>query len=223
MQIHHFANQHKLATAVAEQVIVAANLAITARGEFHWVLAGGTTPRICYELLCHAEIDWSKVHIWFGDERCLPAGDPERNDAMAQLALLAHVPIPELQIHRIAAEQGPVTAARLYGSEIVSVESLDLALLGMGEDGHTASLFPRNVALESKSAAVAVFDSPKPPEERVSLGYSQINRAKRQIVMVAGVGKRAAWQDICDGVKLPAARLVKAEWYVTDMGKTPCH
>jgi len=104
--IQRFETPFAVAQAVAELVEHDARYCIAQRGVFHWVLAGGTTPKQCYELLRDADIEWSKVHVWFGDERCLPVGDDERNDVMADEALLKHVPIPQNQIHRIDAELG---------------------------------------------------------------------------------------------------------------------
>jgi len=201
-----------VAQSVAHRIIASASVAITARGVFHLALAGGTTPRHCYVLLRDADIDWSKVHIWFGDERCLPVGDSERNDVMADEALLQHVPIPTQQVHRMLAELGPDQAADLYANELALIPCLDLVLCGMGEDGHTCSLFPDNPALSDKRLAVPVFNSPKPPPERVSLGYTAINAAHERMMMVTGEGKRDAFERICQGEALPIL-IANSEWH----------
>ncbi|MDX8382556.1 MAG: 6-phosphogluconolactonase, partial [Ghiorsea sp.] len=212
IQFFDHADADAVALATVEAVIKAAQQAIAERGVFHWVLAGGTTPKQAYILLRDAEIEWAKEHVWFGDERCLPVGDQERNDHMADQALLQHVAIPKEQIHGIAAEMGAEKAAALYHNTLNMYPAMDLVLLGMGEDGHTASLFPNNPALQSENMAVAVFNSPKPPSDRVSMGYTVLNHAKQCIVLVTGEGKRHAWQQIQAGVDLPVARVSNALW-----------
>jgi len=212
--IQRFETPLKVAQAVAEIVKQSADECIANRGVFHWVLAGGTTPKQCYELLRDADIDWLKVHVWFGDERCLPVGDDERNDVMADKALLKHVPVPQDQIHRIDAELGAEQAAVLYAKSLADIERLDLLLLGMGEDGHTASLFPNNPALSNQALAVPVFDSPKPPSNRVSMGYTALMLAHRRIIMVTGEGKRDAFDKVCAGDSLPV-NIDDSEWYVS--------
>lgn len=216
MRIHVFSDADTLAAEVARQVIVECEQAIAERGVFHWVLAGGNTPKKCYELLRDAGIDWDRVHVWFGDERCLSIGDVERNDVMADAALLSHVSIPPVQIYRIPAELGPEDAADAYAGLLTDAPPMDLVLLGMGEDGHTASLFPNNPALDDERLAVPVFNSPKPPPERVSMGCSALNQARKRIVMVAGEGKRDALQLVQRGESLPVARLAACEWYVDE-------
>ncbi len=210
--LHQHDSDTAVAQTVAQRIIESAALAIAKRGVFHLALAGGTTPRCCYELLRDADIDWDKVHIWFGDERCLPVGDPERNDVMVDHALLSHVPIPADHIHRTLAEQGPVIAASAYAKALAEVTCLDLVLCGMGEDGHTCSLFPDNPALSDLHLAVAVFDSPKPPCERISLGYSAINAARERIMMVTGEGKRAVFNRIMQGESFPIL-IANSEWH----------
>ena len=214
MTIHPCVDADAVAQFAATAVIEAAGAAIAARGVFHWALAGGTTPKRCYELLREAEIAWPNVHVWFGDERCLPAGDAGRNDLMADKALLNHVPIPETQVHRMAAELGPEVAAKQYEALLAAVPVMDLILLGMGEDGHTASLFPGNPALEDQRLAVPVYNSPKPPLERVSMGYAVLNAARRCLIMVAGAGKADAISRIRNGTRLPVARVQGCEWLI---------
>jgi len=213
-QIQRFSTPLEVAQATANIVEDTARACIAQRGVFHWVLAGGTTPKQCYKLLRNADIDWTKVHVWFGDERCLPVGDAERNDKMADDALLKHVPIPEQQIHRIHAELGAEEAAALYADALAKIENLDLVLLGMGEDGHTASLFPHNPALSNQSLAVPVYHSPKPPSDRVSMGYRAIKSARRRIMMVTGGAKRDAFEKICAGEPLPI-NIEDSEWFVS--------
>ena len=207
-------NNDAVAQAVTDRIITSASSCIAARDVFHLALAGGTTPRCCYELLRNADIDWGKLHIWFGDERCLSVGDAERNDLMADEALLKHVPIPTHQIHRMAAELGPDQAAALYSEELKKIPCLDLILFGMGEDGHTCSLFPNNPALSDDRPVVPVFNSPKAPSERVSLGYTAINAAHERIIMVTGEGKRKVFERIMQGESFPVM-IANSEWHST--------
>ena len=213
-RIHRFASADAVADAVASFVCTAAEHAIEQRGVFHWSLAGGTTPKQCYERLRDAAMDWQNVHVWFGDERCLPVGDGERNDVMADAALLQHVAIPECQIHRIPAELGAEQAAALYAHELASIECLDVALLGMGEDGHTASLFPHNPALQLHDLAVPVSDAPKAPAHRVSMGYAALQAARQRVMMITGEGKRHAFEQVCSGADLPV-NIPDSDWYTS--------
>lgn len=203
-----------LSAAVAQRIAASASAAISARGVFHLALAGGETPRHCYQKLRELEMDWAHVQIYFGDERCLPKGDPQRNDSMAQQALLDFIDIPQRNIHRIPAELGAAQAALDYAALLEGLPRLDLALLGMGEDGHTASLFPGNPATENLAAVVPVYNAPKPPAERVTLGLAMLNAARQKIFLVAGAGKRGVLEQLCSGRGLPAARIAGAEWHL---------
>ncbi len=216
MRIHVFPDTDKLAVEAARKITRDCEQAIADRGIFHWVLAGGNTPKKCYELLRDAELNWNRMHVWFGDERCLPVGDAERNDVMADKALLSYVPVLSNHIHRIHAELGPEKAADDYAVRLADAPPMDLVLLGMGEDGHTASLFPDNPALDDERLAVPVFHAPKRPPERVSMGYSVLNQARKRMVMVAGESKRNALQRIRQGEPLPSARLAASDWYVDE-------
>lgn len=216
LKLQIFPNGEALALAVAREIAKTAAATIAAKGVFRLVLAGGSTPRRCYELLRDMAVDWTQVHIYFGDERCLPAGDAGRNDVMADASLLAHVPVPAQQIHRIPAEQGPEKGAARYGALLSEAPPMDLVLLGMGEDGHTASLFPGNPALEADGMAVPVFDSPKPPPQRISMGYSALNAARRRIILVSGHSKEEALHRVMAGEALPVARLAEGDWFVDE-------
>lgn len=203
-----------LSAAVAQRFAELAAQSISARGEFHVALAGGETPRQCYKKLREFAIDWKHVHVYFGDERCLPGGDAARNDRMVRETLLDHVAIPVANVHSIPAELGACEAANRYAPLLDKIAPLDLVLLGMGEDGHTASLFPGDPAIGSAASVVPVFDAPKPPSERVSLGMNTLNAARQKIFLVTGAGKRAALQQILLGNPLPAARVAAAEWHL---------
>lgn len=207
-------NPDRLGAAVAQRIAELAAQSIATRGVFRLALAGGETPRRCYEHLRQLDVSWPQVQVYFGDERYLPRGDAGRNDSMAYDALLNHVAIPAGNVHPIAAELGTSEAATTYAALLDRSTPLDLVLLGMGEDGHTASLFPDNPALESAASAVPVFGAPKPPPERVSLGLNALNAARKRIFLVAGAGKRGALEQLMRGVTLPAARVAPAEWHL---------
>lgn len=173
----------------------------------HLALAGGSTPRRAYELLGGLRSDWGGVQLWYGDERCVPEGDEQANHTMASRALEA----PGAVWHRIPGELGPDDAAAAYARELAGV-TLDLALLGLGEDGHTASLFPGNAALDADGIAVAVRGAPKPPPERVSLTLDCLNASRRIVLLVTGEGKRAALARVLAGADpdVPASLLERS-------------
>ncbi len=212
IEIH--ADSEALAVDVAARLIAYANQVINVHGRFTIALSGGKTPRRCYELLKEASAEWSLWHIYFCDERCLSTGHPERNDALAKSVWLDHVPVPMGQVHSIPAHLGPERAADRYEPLVAHVDSFDLVLLGMGEDGHTASLFPENLALNSRGWVVPVHDAPKPPPERVTLGLRTLNRARRKWFLVTGGDKAQALNAIWQGTPLPAARVHGAQWHV---------
>jgi 6-phosphogluconolactonase len=214
LSIKVYDNIEELSATVAQRIIQIAEQALIERGIFHLALAGGETPRRCYELLRDAPIDWKWVQVYFGDERCALSGDAQRNDTMAYATLLGHVGIPLANVHAIPTERGARIAALEYTALLEDVLPLDLVLLGMGEDGHTASLFPGNPATEQAEIAVPVFNAPRPPAERVSLGMSTLNSARNKLFLVAGAAKRAALDKIMQGESLPAARVVGAEWHI---------
>lgn len=217
-----------LEQAAAAQVLDAARKAIAERGVFHIVLAGGTTPRRLYERLRQADADWPRWQVWFGDERCLPPEDAERNSLMARTAWLDHVSIPAANTHVIDGELGPAAAAADYAHELEGMGEFDLVLLGLGEDGHTASLFPGRDwrVAGGLPAAVPVFDAPKPPLERVSLSPQRLSAARRVFFLVTGTGKRQAVWQWRSGIAIPASAIVPPRgvdvFIDTDaMGSTP--
>ncbi len=195
------------------RITTAAARAIEARGRFLIVLAGGNTPRDIYSSLSAAQCDWGRWHVYFGDERCLPPDDAARNSRMAGEAWLDHAPIPRHQIHAIPAEFGPEVAARAYAELLQQTGEFDLVLLGLGEDGHTASLFPGQDWGDAPQApdVLAVLGAPKPPAQRVSLSAARLSRAAAVLFLVAGESKRdavAQWRlgaDIPAGAIRPAA------------------
>src|SRR6185503_2955728 len=170
------ADAGELRRAGFKRIVDAAGRAIAARGAFAISLAGGNTPRGVYAMLREADTDWALWHIYYGDERCVSRGDPERNSRMARDAWLDHVPIPAANIHEIPAELGADAGAAAYAKALKGLGDFDLTLLGLGEDGHTASLFPGHEWGDSfgSPGAIAVFDAPKLPSERVSLSAARL-------------------------------------------------
>ena len=150
--------------------------------------------------------NWAAWHIYFGDERCLPAADPERNSTMARDAWLDHVPVPKKQVYAIPAEMGAKAAAAAYSATLQQVGEFDLVLLGLGEDGHTASLFPGNDWGQEADSPVAlpVFDAPKAPAERVSLSAWRLSQAKQVLFLVTGESKHEAVMNWRAGANIPA-------------------
>ena len=212
--LRHFDSAETAARYVADEIIKACAEATQKRGEFHWVLAGGSTPELCYRLLRDADMDWEKAHVWFGDERALPTGNPERNETMARSALLDHVNIPANQIHSIDFSGGTETAAANYTKALKNIKIFDLVMLGMGEDGHTASLFPNNPVLINHALAVPVFDSPKPPVERVSLSFKALNNHRTCFILATGAAKKDILKEIIQGADLPITHVNHATWVV---------
>lgn len=209
---HILANPDALAQDATAHILQAGEQAIARAGAFHLVLAGGSTPRRIYRALTRSTADWSRWHVWFGDERCLPPADPERNSRMALDAWLDQVPIPPGQIHPIPAELGAVAAAQAYAETLAGRGDFDLVLLGLGEDGHTASLFPGQDWGTGAAAGdvLAVFDAPKPPPERVSLSARRLAAAREVIFLVSGTGKQPAVADWQAGAEIPAAAIAPA-------------
>ncbi len=199
-----------VARRACQRILSAARAAIARRGAFTVVLAGGTTPESCYALLAEAAADWARWHIYFGDERCLAPGDPRRNSTMAAARLTGRVPIPPRQVHPIPAERGASAAASDYERTIRAVLPFDLVLLGMGEDGHTASLFPGH-RHPPGALVVPVHGAPKPPPERVSLGPAALGSCRELLVLVTGAGKRPALRQWRDGEDLPIAGIDRAD------------
>jgi 6-phosphogluconolactonase len=197
---------HRLAEAAAQWIAAAIEADIRARGRCALALSGGASPRPVYERLAQpplaARIAWENVEIFFGDERAVPATDPGSNYGMVKAVLLERVSVPEAQVHRMAADRADRdAAARDY--ERILPERLDLLLLGMGADGHTASLFPGSPALEERRRRVVPATGPTPPRERLTITPPVIAGARRIAVLVAGAGKAATLARVLRGPARP--------------------
>ncbi|WP_324779178.1 6-phosphogluconolactonase [Thiobacillus sedimenti] len=204
-----FPDADDLVPALADALVAAAQVAVDARGVFHLVLAGGSTPRALYRALAERGAGDARWWIWYGDERCLPADHAERNSVMAEAAWLAGSRIPADNRRPIPAERGASAAATVYAERLAGVPEFDVALLGMGEDGHTASLFPGHAWGDAAGSpdALAVDGAPKPPPARVSLSAARLNRSARVWFVVTGGNKRHAVRCWASGDVLPVGTI----------------
>jgi 6-phosphogluconolactonase len=211
-----------LARAAAERFVTLAAEAIAERGRFLVALAGGSTPRLTYKLLASgdftARIDWPRVHVFWGDERCVPPDHPESNYRMARETLLDGIAIPPQNVHRIRGELPPERAAEAYQGELERFLGpdgrFDLILLGMGTDGHTASLFPGTPALEDRgSLAVAAYIE-RLPAWRVTLTLRVINASRHVVFLVMGAAKASALRRVQTGEPLPAGLVQPADGHL---------
>ena len=192
---HSFATADEVAKATYQHILTAAELAIEQHGIFKLVLAGGSTPEKAYRLLVNAKTDWSKWHIYFGDERSLPKDHADRNSIMASSAFLKAVAIPENQIYAMPTELGTEQSATAYRQIVANALPFDLVLSGIGEDGHTASLFPHHQHNDPNELVHTVYDSPKPPSERISLSHACLANTQKFVFIVTGTNKQQAVQD----------------------------
>ena len=195
--------------------------AIRQRGHCTLALAGGATPRPVYERMATAplaeQVPWDRVAIYFGDERCVPPDDEESNYRMVRDALLRHVPIPSASVHRMEGERADTNAAaRDY--ERLLPNQLDLLLLGMGADGHTASLFPRSPALAERTRAVVPVSRPPPSPSRLTITPPVIHAAAAVIVLVAGAEKATTVARALEGTytpdELPIQLALRGTWLI---------
>jgi 6-phosphogluconolactonase len=227
--VRPFATADDVADAAVFLFVTLAAKAVAERGEFFCSLSGGSTPLSAYRILAapliSSKVNWERTHVFWGDERCVPAGDKDRNDEQALDALLRKVKIPSKNIHRIpasepdAAERYESDLRRAFSSSLPLKESslssssevprFDLILLGMGPDGHTASLFPGHPAVGEKTRLVVRVDgAPKPPPSRVTFTLPLINAARHVAFLVTGADKNAALRRVLNGdPSLPAARV----------------
>ncbi|MFI5692331.1 6-phosphogluconolactonase [Kribbella sp. NPDC051586] len=204
-----------LAFSVASRFITAIADAQSTGGVAQVVLTGGRVAAVVYRAVAESparvEVDWRRVEFWWGDERFLPDGDAERNETQAREALLSVLDVDPARVHPMAADsgQGAEAAAAAYASELEAAGSptFDVLMLGVGPDGHVASLFPGYPQIEvTDTAAVAVHDSPKPPPTRISLTLPLLNRAREVWFVVAGDDKADAVATALAEGDVPAAR-----------------
>ncbi len=214
-----FPDPQALALAAADLLVDVANKATQAHGMFSVALSGGSTPQLLYKLLgsepFSERVDWSKTHIFWGDERCVPPDNPESNYLKAKQALLDHIPIPPENVHRILTELTPEQAAEDYEETLLrffsslsddeerAQASFDLVLLGMGDDGHTASLFPGTSVIHEDTRWVRALYVDKLAAWRVTLTPAILNRSKHVVFLVSGAGKSYTLQRVIYGSYMP--------------------
>ena len=208
---HAFADAESVAQGASQWIAELAREGVSQRGRFSVALAGGSTPRRIYEILAGDDgpgnsLDWPKVHVFFGDERTVPPDHSDSNFRMAHEALLSLVAIPAENVHRMIGEGDAVANARLYEDELRSFfgddadwPAFDLVMLGMGDDGHTASLFPATTALEERRAWVVANWVEKFDTFRVTLTAPAVNAARHVMFMVAGGSKAARLREVLHG------------------------
>lgn len=204
-----FADEEALGRAAADLFLALSREAIASRGRFSAALSGGSTPRRLYELLGEKPyrdaVDWQRVHVFWVDERCVPRDHGESNFRLAFDTVLSTVPLPTENIHRIKGEEGPDRAAREYEDDIRTffgtsgTPSFDLIILGVGEDGHTASLFPDSPLLNERLRIAVPVYLEKPKLNRITLTLPVLNNAARILVLATGEKKAEVVREILEG------------------------
>lgn len=217
MQLRICPDLEALSRAAAQNFAARARAAIQTTGGFPVALAGGSTPRATYKLLAEDyrySLDWSRIHIFFGDERCVPPDHPGSNYRMAYETLISHVAVGS--IHRMRGELPPEEAAAAYETELRdffgNTPRFSLILLGLGEDGHTASLFPHTSALDVQDRWVAANPVPQLRTTRLTLTLPAINAASAVMFLVSGASKASALSEVLEGDSNPheyPAKLVR--------------
>lgn len=238
-EIHILADIDEISHVVAKKWAQLSEHAINDHGGFHIALSGGSTPRRLYEYLASSDfsdqLNWPKTHIYFGDERSVAPDDEESNFKMATDAMLAHVAIPATQVYRMQAEADDIQQSVVQYSELLNhklpankqgLPCFDLVLLGMGDDGHTASLFPGTTILEEKEKPVAAVYVEKLKAWRMSITYPMINSACNVAIMVAGENKKEVIAQVLGemGSAYPVQRVQpdgNLDWYI-DKAAAPC-
>jgi 6-phosphogluconolactonase len=220
---HNTIQLQDFATDAARFILEQGRVAVAARGLFRLALAGGNTPRPIYAALAQlgGDFQWDKTQITFGDERCVPPDHADSNYAMAKASLLDHAPIPAGNVFRIRGEIAPEDAAREYESKLAAVAARfnetryahDLLLLGLGPDGHTASLFPGQPSVDEAVRFVIPAIGPKPPPQRISMTFPLINAARRIAFLVNEPAKAQVIREVQAGdPRYPASRVTNATW-----------
>lgn len=218
MTIEVLPDAEALALRAADVFAMAAQAAAAARGRFAAALSGGETPRALYRLLARQQfaqkVPWRRVHLYWGDERCVPPDDPASNYAMAHDAFIKHVPIAPANVHRMEGERDPEAAALAYENELRALAKLerpagdvpvfDLVLLGLGRDGHTASLFPHSPALDEEERFCVATEAPD-GSARLTITLPVINSARRVLVLASGSAKAGMVAEVFAGFRLPTA------------------
>jgi 6-phosphogluconolactonase len=220
-----------VAQAAADYIYQQVQACVAEKGICHVVLPGGGTPARCLELLAEKNLPWENIHWYPGDERCYPVGHADRNDTMMLDKLFSphSLSIPEdasKNFHAMPAELGPEKGSATYALLLDDLlpdallpdaaGGIDIVVLGMGEDGHTASLFPGNAALKNPSSVVPVYSAPKAPDERISMGLNTLKNAGECIIIATGKNKRDALIKLKQGEILPVGMVEPDVWFVDE-------
>jgi 6-phosphogluconolactonase len=201
-----FADIDKLSEQLANDVLNIANHSIKFTNKFTIVLAGGVSFSNVYRILHNSKSDWSKWHLYIGDERCLASGDKNRNDYLINKAWLKNGLIPKKNINFIHSELGADEGAALYEEAVKEIKKFNVVLLGMGEDGHTASLFPNHIHDKDKNIVVEK-KSPKYPKNRISMSYKMLSKSNNVFKLISGPSKQNAVELWLKGVDLPINKI----------------
>ncbi len=200
-----------LAQKAAEWLAQALGQALVGGGRCSLALSGGKTTGPLYHALSAMALPWERVDFYFADERCVPPDNPDSNYLLVEETLLRPLKIDFAHVHRMEGErEDREAAARDYEAQLPPV--LDVVVLGMGEDGHTASLFPGTLSLQETKRRVLAVVGPKPPPARLTLTLPVLQQARKVLFVVAGEGKRDAVRRVLAGEDLPAARVTNAVW-----------
>jgi 6-phosphogluconolactonase len=211
-----FDSAEQVALEAAQYIAQRINYFVEQNTICHVVLPGGTTPQRCLEHLSAIDLPWGNIHWYPGDERCYPQGHADRNDTMILNTLFTDASHVVENFHPMPAELGAERGAERYCEQLDSIGLFDLVVLGMGEDGHTASLFPGNDALKKQASAVPVFNSPKPPSDRVSISLKMLKQASERVVIATGENKREAFNRLSNGEQLPVVMIKPDRWFVDE-------
>lgn len=218
MSIEILPDAETLALRAADLFALVAQEAAAARGRFAVALSGGETPRAFYGVLARQQfsqkVPWRRVQLYWGDERCAPAHDPASNYGMARDTFIKHVPLPPVNVHRVHGEEEPERAAAAYEHELQALADLerprselpvfDLVHLGLGKDGHTASLFPHSEALAEEDRLAVATEAPD-GSPRVTITYPVINAARHVWFVVSGAEKAGMVAEVIEGLRAPKA------------------
>lgn len=226
--VHSYADLPATAHACADRIAHLLREMIGARGEAHIGLSGGNTPKSMYAVLAGLpNIDWANVHFWWGDERCVPQSDKDSNERMARESLLSRIRFNEANVHSVPTTLPPIECAAAYEAELrrvceIDLQSrmpiIDILLLGIGDDGHTLSLFPRSPTLNESRKAVANTIAPptSPVKDRVTLTFPAARSARYRIFLAAGADKKPVVAGCLANppADQPSAKVGEAEWFL---------
>ena len=201
-----FDDEISLSKALAQEILNIAKKSIFEKDFFSIVLTGGQSVLNLYKILSKADSNWDKWHIYIGDERFLPAGHKDRNDQIINEIWLNNSTIPQKNIHFIKAELGLLDARVEYENTLKRIDKFDVVLLSMGEDGHIASLFPNHIYPEEQMVVVEQ-GSPKPPKERISMSYQQLNKAHYIFKLIIGESKQKAVALFKQNANIPITKI----------------